>query len=372
MRLVTATIIIFLVFIIQKIVYAKLWAKGLSATCRFSRDFIECGEGADLKLVVTNEKSLPLPIFQLKFSLDRSLKFFDMENAAITDKYHKNEVFALSGNQKVSRKVAFVGQERGVVEISNVSMIAKDFFMISTYAKYVNDSDIIYVFPKKKTDMPFNMLFHGIIGNIEIRQSLIEDRLTFRGIRPYQPFDGMRSINWKQSAKSHELMVNVRGYTMDCEVRVLLNLDTNSMVEIDRLMEEAISIASSCVRRIINSKMAVSLYVNACDASGRVIPKSESGADISHAIKIDKLLTEIKNSIGLDAFIEKLDEEIEEASENIHYLIISSYHKKDVMDRVDRLHELGAGVSMIVPYYDAYPYKPEKDYIQGWEVPINE
>ena len=371
MQLVTATIIIFLVYAIQKYIYARYWDKGLDATCRFSRDFIECGESADLKLVVTNDKNLPLPIFQIKFSLDRALKFDDMENAVITDKYHKNEIFALNGRQKVTRKVSFTGQERGLVSISNVSMIGKDFFMSQTFAKVINENDIIYVFPKKKTDVPFNMFFHGIIGNIETRRSLIEDRLTFRGIRQYQPFDGMRAINWKQSAKSRELMVNVRGYTMDCEVRVLLNLDPNSMIEVNRLMEEAISIASSCVRRIINAKMSVSLYVNAEDSWDREIKETGSGADVSHAITIDKALTEIKHSLGMEPFLEKLDEEAKEASDNIHYLIISSYHKDDLVEKVDRLRNLGAGVTMVVPYYDAYPYKAEREYIMGWEVPIN-
>ncbi|MBO6165465.1 MAG: DUF58 domain-containing protein [Eubacterium sp.] len=371
MQLVTATIIIFLVFAIQKYLYVRFWDKGLDATCRFSRDFIECGESADLKLVVTNDKNLPLPIFQMKFSLDRSLKFDDMQNAAITDKYHKNEVFALNGRQKVTRKVSFTGRERGVVELNNVSMIVKDFFMTQTFAKVINENDIIYVFPKKKTDVPFNMFFHGVIGNIETRRSLIEDRLTFRGIRQYQPHDGLRAINWKQSAKSRELMVNVRGYTMDCEVRILLNLDTNSMVEAERLMEEAISIASSCVRRIINAKMAVSLYVNAEDTWGREIKDTGSGADVAHAITIDKALTEIKHTLGIEPFLNRLDQETKEASDNIHYLIISSYHKDDLIEKVDRLHNQGAGVTMVVPYYDAYPYDADRPYITGWEVPIN-
>ena len=371
MQLITATIIIVLVFTLQKVLYAKNWDKGLAASCRFSRDYIECGEGADLKLEVVNEKNLPLPIFQIKFSLDRSLDFQDMENAAITDKYYKNEVFSLMGNQKVTRMVAFTGRERGVVRVSKVSMIAKDFLMTSTFAKVIDEDDSIYVFPKKKTEAQFNIFFRGIIGNIETRRSLIEDRLTFRGIRQYQPFDGRRSINWKQSAKSNELMVNMRGYSMDSEVKILLNLDTDNMIQIDKMVEESISLASSFVRRIINSRMAVSLYVNAKDRSDNVISETGSGADISHGITVDKVLTEIGSSLGKDAFMEKLDSELANASENIHYLIISAYHKQDMLEKIDRLIAAGAGVSMVVPYFDAYPYVSDVDYISGWEVTIN-
>ncbi len=371
MQLLTATIIIVLIYTLQKTLYVRFWDKGLSASCRFSRDYIECGESADLKLVVTNAKRLPLPIFQLKFALDRSLIFDDMENAAITDKYHKNEVFTLMANQKVTRSVSFTGTERGIVSVSNVSMIAKDFFMTGTFAKAVDEIDQIYVFPRKKTDSAFNMFFHGIIGNIETRRSLIEDRLTFRGIRQYQPFDGIRSINWKQSAKSRDLMVNVKGYTMDSEVRILLNIETDSMIEVDRMVEESISLASTFVRRIIKSKMSVSLYVNAEDKAGNAIQETGSGADISHGVTVDKVLTEIGKSLGQEVFLEKLDKEYKEASEKIHYLIISPYHKADMTEKVERLIAAGAGVTMVVPYYDAYPYKPEADYIRGWEVNLN-
>ena len=371
MPLITATIFVVLIYVLQKLIYARTWSKGLGASCRFSRDFIECGETAELRMVVENAKALPLPIFQLKFSVETALKFANMENAAITDKYYKSEVFALKGNQRVTRNLDFLGAKRGVVTISDINMIVHDFLMTTAYAATVSDSDTIYVFPRKKMDLDFDMFFRGIIGNIETRRSLIEDRLTFRGIREYQPFDGMRSINWKQSAKSGSLMVNMRGYTMDSEVKILVNLDTDTMVEVDRIFEETLSLASSFTRRILLKKMAVSVYVNATDRNGNVIQETGSGEDISHGITIDKMLTEVKKSLGSDEFNKKLEAEAERASDNTHYLIISPYHKADMMERVERIKATGAGVNMIVPYFSAYPYEAEADYITGWEVKMH-
>ncbi len=371
MPLITATIVVVLIYVLQKVIYAKTWSKGLGASCRFSRDYIDCGESAELRLVVENAKYLPLPIFQLKFSVEKSLEFEDMVNAAITDKYYKSEVFALMSNQRVTRKLSFIGAARGVVTISDMSMIVHDFLMSSAFAATIGDSDTIYVFPRKMVDMRFDMFFRGIVGNIETRRSLIEDRLTFRGIREYQPFDGMRSINWKQSAKSGELMVNVRGYSMDSEVKILVNLDTDSMIEVDRVFEETLSLASSFTRRILLSKMAVSLYVNALDRNGNIIHETGSGQDISHGITIDKVLTEVKTSRGSDIFIQKIESEIKSASENTHYLIISPYHKEDLMEKIELLKSAGAGVNMIVPFYHTYPYQPDADYISGWEVNLH-
>ncbi len=371
MKILTASIIILIVYVLQKILYIRMWDKNLESSCRFSKDYIECGESAELKLVVSNAKRLPLPVFQLKFSVDKALDFDDMENAAVTDRYHKSEVFTLMGYQKVTRTIAFTGTRRCVASVDNMSMIVKDFFMSATYAAAVDARDYIYVFPRKFRETEFINFYHGIIGNIETRKSLIEDRMTFRGIREYQSFDGKGSINWKQSARNRSLMVNVKGYTMDSSVKILLNLDTDSMIEVDRLIEVSISIASTFAEQIINRKMAVSLYVNAEDMSGNVIHETGSGADISHLVTIDKTLTEINHSLGKDVFLEKLDDELKGASENIHYLIISSYHKPDMIEKVNRLIASGAGVSMIVPYYDAYPMNKNADYISGWEVSLN-
>ncbi len=371
MPLITATIVVVLIYVLQKVIYARLWHKGLGASCRFSRDFIDCGESAELSLVIENAKRLPLPIFQLKFSVEKSLKFDDMVNAAITDKYYKTEAFALMGNQRVTRKLSFIGASRGVVNVTDMSMIVHDFLMTRAFAATVSDSDTIYVFPRKMLDLDFDMFFRGIVGNIETRRSLIEDRLTFRGIREYQSFDGMRSINWKQSAKSGELMVNVRGYSMDSEVKIMVNLDTESMIEVDRVFEETLSLASSFTRRILLSKMAVSLYVNAVDRNGNIIQETGAGQDLSHGITIDKVLTEVSKSRGSEVFLEKIDSEIKHASENIHFLIISPYHKDDLMEKLEQLRSTGAGVNMVVPYYHTYPYKPEADYISGWEVNLH-
>ena len=371
MKLLTATIIILVIYVVQKVLYFRLWDKNLESSCRFSKDYIECGESAELKLVVSNAKRLPLPVFQLKFSVDKALNFNDMENAAVTDRYHKSEVFTLMGYQKVTRTISFEGTRRCVAAVDNVSMIVKDFFMSATYADAVDTKDYIYVFPKKFRGTGFINFYHGIIGNIETRRSLIEDRMTFRGIREYQSFDGKGSINWKQSARNRSLMVNVKGYTMDSSVKILLNLDTDTMIEVDRLIEVSISLASTFAEQIIKRRMAVSLYVNARDHIGNVIHETGSGADISHSVTIDKVLTEVKESLGKDVFLDKLDDELKNASENIHYLIISSYHKPDMLEKVNRLIASGAGVSMIVPYYDAFPINTKANYISGWEVSIN-
>ena len=69
-----------------------------------------------------------------------------------------------------------------------------------------------------------------------------------------------------------------------------------------------------------------------------------------------------------DSFLKLLDEKVKKPDVSKLYLLVSAYHKPDLLERMDSLKKAGCGVQMIVPYYDAFPYKAEREYIQGWEV----
>ena len=95
MKLVVAALLIGILYLLQKRVYKKYWNKNLTCDLEFDRDYMECGDHGVLLETVTNDKFLPLPVFHLKFSVDRSFHFLDMVNASVTDNYHKNEAFTL-------------------------------------------------------------------------------------------------------------------------------------------------------------------------------------------------------------------------------------------------------------------------------------
>ena len=371
MNLVFATLLLVIIYVVQKRVYRKLWNKNLDAEISFSKDYIECGESAELVEVVSNNKYLPLPVFHLKFSVDKSLDFIDKTNSNITDLYHKNEVFSIMGHERITRKLVFLGGDRGVVNLSNAYIIVHDFFMTETYARAISHNDVIYVFPKKLNTERFKLLFRGIIGEIESPRSLVEDPLVFRGIREYQPFDSYRSINWKQSAKARELMVNMYGYTTDSRVHIMLNLDNDYMIETNKLLEEAISLTSTFSRMLLEQGVGVSMVTNSTGRDGRSIPAVEEGYGLSHGIEIDKHLAEIKGSTGKDAFLLMLENELRAVKKNVLYLVISPYAKSDLIELLDGIEKAKGTVHLLVPYYDEYPYRPSRIYADGWEVPLN-
>ena len=370
MKLVSTVVILIICYMIQKILFMKYWQKGLDAEVHFSRDYIECGESAEIVEVISNDKFLPLPVFHMKFSVDKSLVFDNLENSRITDLYHKNELFSVMGHQRITRKHSFTGTRRGIVSVNNASVLVRDYFMTESYAALVYHSDVIYVFPRKIRTDKFEMFFSGMLGEIETRRSLLEDNLTFRGIREYQSFDPYRSINWKQSAKAGELMVNMYGFSTDSRVKILLNMDCDNMIESEKLLEEAISFVSSIARSLLEKGINVSVRSNGTH-EGRLLPEIREGAEIKHAVTIDRMLTEINGSEKKDVFLKILRDEMSHVKSDIYYLVVSPYARADLLELLDRMNADGAVLHLVVPCYDEYPYIPNRRYASEWEVPIN-
>ena len=89
--------------------YRRRWDSGLLAKLSFDKNHLECGEEAALMVEIENRKLLPLPVFHLKYSVDRSFRFVDNDNSAVTDLYYKNDAFSVIGNQKITRRHLFHG-----------------------------------------------------------------------------------------------------------------------------------------------------------------------------------------------------------------------------------------------------------------------
>ena len=91
MNLIVALVIASLVYIVQKRLYAKWWNRNLDVTISFEDTCVREGDASALTEVIYNGKFLPLPVFHVKFSTDRSFRFADTENTVVTDRYYRND-----------------------------------------------------------------------------------------------------------------------------------------------------------------------------------------------------------------------------------------------------------------------------------------
>ena len=169
MNLIVALVIASLVYIVQKRLYAKWWNRNLDVTISFEDTCVREGDASALTEVIYNGKFLPLPVFHVKFSTDRSFRFADTENTVVTDSYYRNDVFSVLGYRKITRRLPFQTGKRGLYGIPSLNMTARDFFMTTNFA-YSRKSDAwLYVLPKRVASPELSMFCSHLLGELPLR-----------------------------------------------------------------------------------------------------------------------------------------------------------------------------------------------------------
>ncbi len=372
MELIIAVGCFILIYIAQGRIYKKWWDKNLDVDISFSEECIEaCGRSCIIE-TINNAKKLPLTVLHVKFSAPRCFAFKESENSNITDLYHRNDAFSVMGNTQVIRKLEFTAEKRGLYFISGVNVVAKDFFMTKTFAAHIENRAYVYVFPRKVYNDELNIVFNTIFGDIISNKSLYEDPFTFRGIREYTSTDNMRSINWKASARHDDLLVNIYDRTSDQKVRIFLCLEPHVMIKTEYMEELCISMAAAAAEFFINRQIPVMILSNGIDILSGGIERVDFGTSKDHMNAVNKYLARINKNAGLETFLSLTDDALEENDTNISNVIISSYYKEDLLERLDAMIQKGMHVDMITPYLNIRKFDGSRNYIHGMEVSMDE
>ena len=91
---------------------------------------------------------------------------------------------------------------------------------------------------------------------------LFEDPFAYASIREYTVTDPMKTINWKASARTGDLMVNTFESTHMEKVMIFLDVEDSGILKYEYLTEYAISVTASLSRNMIARGMEVGLYTN--------------------------------------------------------------------------------------------------------------
>ncbi|MGN0513011.1 MAG: DUF58 domain-containing protein, partial [Lachnospiraceae bacterium] len=137
-----------LVYLIQNRLYQKYWNKSLYVSVDFEKKQAVRGEQVNLIEVVTNNKILPLSMLCLKFDIDKSFIFADVEDSiSVSDKCYKNDIFSLLFYQKITRTLPFVCTNRGFFTITKANLVSSNLFLNIQFAESIPLYTEITVFP---------------------------------------------------------------------------------------------------------------------------------------------------------------------------------------------------------------------------------
>lgn len=349
MAIVIAVLLAAALFGLQRYYFSKHWSQRFRVSLEIEKKGVCIGEVCELREVIRNEKRMPLPAVQIKFMADKSFAFEDEKNASITDHYYRNDLFCVGGKQQVTRCHTFRAGARGFFTIREIQAVAQDYFFSGLFAQNFANEAQLYVYPGKVSLKPFEQSYRQIMGEITARRNFQEDPFCFRGIRPYQPYDSMRKINWKCSAKNGELLVNTYDTSYSLEICILLNINTHAVWKRQEMQEYSISIVSALTQRFLSDGVAVSVYTNAADVETGEPIQIERGLGPQQMVAVDRGLARIDTAKPAGDFLELARRECRQEQNRVQYLLISSEHSGEWIDFYFDLRKKLPGVCQIVP-----------------------
>ncbi len=259
-------LLFFLLFVLQKLVYQRLWHRGLTVDIDFSREHIFEGEESTLREIVQNKKRLPLPMLKVKFKTDRHLVFGgSVEGARTTDQFYRNDMFRVGGGEKITRTLKFTGGRRGFYEIDGASLVVSDIFLTTQMTDELPLHTEIYVYPRPYDSQELRRSLTQLNGEVLSKRHLLEDPFEYRGIREYQPFDDMRSINWKATAKTGEFKVNQKNYTSLKSIRIFCNVEDDSIMKKEACVEASLQLVAGLGAFFLKQGIQTACYGNGVD-----------------------------------------------------------------------------------------------------------
>lgn len=350
MELLFALLCFLIVGVLQGQIYKRYWDKNLSVELKFQT--LECVEGEKnlLKEVITNAKKLPLPILHVKFRTSRTFLFDNEENSAVSDYYYRDDIFTVQGQQIVTRQLSFVCSKRGCYMINDISLVSNDLLFSRILVNTHPTDTLLYVFPAKLDLSDLAIPYESITGDFITKHHLLEDPFEFRGIRDYQPYDSMRSINWKSSAKYNSLLVNTYHSTSSRQIKIYLNLEKHALIVKDDILEYAIRIASTLAHQFISDQVPISLETNGCDLFTKNRIYIGAGSGNAHSNAIDRNLARIDVTQKPTDFLALLKEIMTpEEDNNTYYVIISNNRKPELMRFYSDMKEREIPGCFIIP-----------------------
>jgi uncharacterized protein (DUF58 family) len=181
---------------------------------------IEQGQEAPITIRIRNRAWLPCPSLQLRMELPEGLAA-DAEGlrSAISLQTY---IFA---RQELIVETVCYGIKRGLHELSHRDAILMVNEGLGMKTMYISRSvpGVLVVLPRYQEASIRPLAAKAMLGRMQVMRWLQPDETLLRGIRPYQAGDDVRSIAWRATARTGELMTKQFSTSTDHDVVLVLN-----------------------------------------------------------------------------------------------------------------------------------------------------
>jgi uncharacterized protein (DUF58 family) len=161
--------------------------------------------------------------------------------------------------------VTLACHRRGPWSAGPATLRSSDPFGFFSSRRMAGDRQEIFVYPHSFPIHEPPARHERLLGPLTARRRLVTDPMRRAGVRDYHPEDPFRIINWKATARTGSLKVNVNDPVVSTILMIVLNLDTFTHYWEGLAVEQsewAIETAASIARWGIEQQISVGVSTN--------------------------------------------------------------------------------------------------------------
>ena len=272
MEIVVIMLTALVLYILEGVLYKRLWSLGLKAEVNISPRSAFCGDRCRLEITLSNHKLLPLPWLWVKLHISSTLHFENKPDTKDSYTFH-NALFCIMGWQEIKRTLPFTCTKRGYYPIRSFELVGTGLLFNGKYTLSFGSPCAITVYPQLLDREIAERLMARYDGIIAAEGYINPDPFEFAGIREYMPSDSFKDINFKASAHSGSLMTNRHNPTVRGEIDIILCIKPLNERFEEECFEYSISLAATLAEYYLSQGYNVAFSSNGCDgATGESAP----------------------------------------------------------------------------------------------------
>jgi len=246
------------------------WAKGATARRRVGPGEFEIGDEVKVVVEITNRSRLPIGWLLVEDLMPSRAIAVRPPGLEIVGS--RMAVFLLWPGQTRSLDYRVICRRRGYFQIGPTLAETGDLMGLSRRYHVVAPPQFALVFPRQVPLAGYDIGSPRPIGEIRIRDAVVQDPTRIRGIRKWQIGDPLRSVHWAATARTG--MLHSKVYEPTSIAGATLVLDFNSQTNPSRdepiRSDLAASLACSIAAALYELNQPVGLLSNGRDAADRI------------------------------------------------------------------------------------------------------
>jgi len=239
------------------------------------------GDRVMLTVTLANEKPLPLPEITVELTLSEALLPVDRESTVEGASTNRSLDLraSLRPFERRTWTIPLDCTRRGPWSVGPATLRSSDPFGFFSSRRTVGGKRELIVYPHSFPIHEPPARNERLLGPLTARRRLVTDPMRRAGVRDYHPDDPFRVINWKATARTGNLKVNVNDPVISTVMMIVLNLDTFThyweglaVEQSERAIENAASIARWAIEQQINVGISTNGLISGFDTPLRIPP----------------------------------------------------------------------------------------------------